>query len=225
MDKPSTLFIGIFGSFVVSCGTMVLLPNTDIGNLNPVTPDWDGSQISVPDIYPVDRHFIGRGEYVANGCFYCHTEQVRDPQYGQDMARGWGVRRTVARDYIYEDVPLLGTMRLGPDFANYGSGTWRNEPADDPKRPQKRDAAWIYRHLYNPNAIVLEGSLCPPRKDLFDRHEIVGEPSPNAAHVEGRYEWLPNSQARNLAAYLLGQSRSHELPEAPTIIKPKEEKK
>lgn len=225
MDKPSTLFTGIFGAFIVSCGTMVLLPDNEIGSLNPVTPDWDGSQLSVTSVYPLDRRFLGRGQYVADGCFYCHTQQVRDAQYGQDMVRGWGVRRTVARDYIYEDVPLLGAMRLGPDFANYSSASWRNEPADDPKRPAKRDAAWIYKHLFNPNSIVKEGSLCPPRKDLFDRVEIAGAPSPNAAHVDGKYEWIPKAEARNLAAYLLGQDRSHPLAEAPTMITPKEEKK
>jgi cytochrome c oxidase cbb3-type subunit 2 len=222
--ETNTLFGGIFGAFIVSCGAMVLLPNLQIGNLTPETPEWDGSQVSVPAHYPTEQGHIGRMTYVANGCFYCHTQQVRDPQYGPDLERGWGVRRTVARDYLFEDVPLLGSSRIGPDFANYGSDTWRNEPADDPLKPAKRDAAWVYRHLYAPKSIVSD-SLCPPQQYLFTRREMGSSPSRDAVHVDGRHEWIPTAEARNLAAYLLGQERSFPLPEAPTVIKPKEEKK
>jgi cytochrome c oxidase cbb3-type subunit 2 len=169
---------------------------------------------------------VGRGSYVSHGCFYCHTQQVRDPQYGPDLERGWGVRRTVARDYIFEDVPLLGSMRLGPDFANYGSPTWRNEPPNDPKsKPPKRDADWLYRHLFNPK-IIESKSICPPMTHLFVRQEIGESVSPHAAHVDGRYEWIPTAEARELAAYLLAQNRSFVIgKEAPVVITPKEEKK
>jgi cytochrome c oxidase cbb3-type subunit II len=224
METSNTLFGGIFGAFVVSCGAMVLLPNGQIGNLNPVIPDWDGSQPSAQNSYPTETQHIGRATYMANGCFYCHTQQVRDPQYGPDLQRGWGVRRSVARDYIFEEVPLLGSTRFGPDFSNYGSGSWRNEPVDDPKKPATRNAAWIYRHMFEPRSIVND-SQCPPQRFLFERREIGGAPSPDAAHVEGRYEWVPTAEMRNLAAYILGQNRSFAVPEAPTIIQPKEEKK
>jgi cytochrome c oxidase cbb3-type subunit II len=225
MDTTKSLFGGIFGVFVVSCGAMVLIPNSQIGDLNPVTPDWDGSQLGVPAAYPTETRQIGRTTFAANGCFYCHSQQVRDPQYGPDMERGWGVRRTVARDYIFEDVPYLGSCRIGPDLANYGSKTWRNEPIDDPKKPARRDGAWLFRHMYAPNSVVPD-SLCPPLPFLFVREEIGGALSPDAVHSEGRYQWLPTAEARNLAAYILGQDRSFPLPgEAPTIIKPQEEKK
>lgn len=224
MDTSNTLIGGIIGAFAVSCGAMVLLPNSQIGHLNPVAPEWDGSQASAQNMYPNVQHHIGRATYVANGCFYCHTQQTRDPQYGPDLERGWGTRRTVARDYLYEDVPLLGSTRIGPDLSNYGSGTWRNEPEDDPKKPAKRDAAWIYRHMANPKSIVGD-SKCPPQPFLFERHEIASAPSPNAVRVEGKYEWIPTAEMKNLAAYILGQNRSPALPEAPTIIKPKEAKK
>ena len=133
-------------------------------------------------------------------------------------------RRTVARDYIFQDGPLLGSSRIGPDFANYGSGTWRNEPLDDPKKPKVRNAAWIYRHMFTPTTIIVD-SKCPPQPSLFHRKEIGSEPSPDAVHVEGRYEWIPTAEMRNLAAYLLGQNHSVPLPEAPVLVKPKEEKK
>ncbi len=224
MEKPSTLFTGIFGAFIISTGAMVLLPNSQIGNLQPTVGDWDGTQPSPTDVYPVDRRLIGRDVYVANGCFYCHTQQVRDLQYGPDMPRGWGNRRTVARDYLYENVPLLGSTRMGPDLANYGAAGWRNEQSEDTKKPAARDAAWVFKHLYNPRTFVSD-SNCPPQTGMFTRHVIGEKASPNAAFVEGREEWIPGDDARNLAAYLLSLDRSHPLPEAPTVIKVKEEKK
>jgi hypothetical protein len=105
--------------------------------------------------------------------------------------------------------------------------SWRNEQQSDTKKPAVRDAAWVYRHLYNPRIFVSD-SNCPPQTGMFKKHEIGEKPSPNAAHVEGRYEWIPSDEARNLAAYLLSLDRSHPLAgnEAPiVVIKAKEEPK
>ena len=66
-----------------------------------------------------------------------------------------------------------------------------------------RDAAWVYRHLYNPR-IYFTDSNCPPQTGMFIRHEIGEKPSPNAARVEGRYEWIPNDAAKNLSKGLDG---------------------
>ena len=234
MQKPSMLFTGIFGAFAVSCGAMVLLPFSQLGGLQPQVT-WDEGQNSPSDVYPQERHLAGRAAYVAQGCFYCHTQEVRDPQYGPDMERGWGPRRTVARDYIFEEVPLLGSLRLGPDFANYGATAkiaqkdgsektvrmWRNEHEDDPKKPAERNEQWIYKHLFNPRAIVSD-SKCQSYRFLFERVRIGAAPSPDAVASDGRYEYIPTLEAEHLARYLLSQDRRHELKEAPTVIKPKE---
>jgi cytochrome c oxidase cbb3-type subunit 2 len=220
MQKPSTLFTGIFGAFAVSCGAMVLLPFSQIGGLQPQV-QWDEGQNSPSDVYPQKRILAGRAVYVEQGCVYCHTQQVRDPQYGPDMERGWGVRRTVARDYIHEDVPLLGSMRLGPDFSNYGSATWRNEHENDPKKPEKRNEQWIYHHLFNPRTLISD-SKCQSYRSLFERRPIGEKPSPDAVLVEGAFQYVPTLEAGHLAQYLLAQDRSHELKEAPILIKPKE---
>ena len=220
MQKPSTLFTGVFAAFVVSCGAMVLLPHSQLGRVQPQVT-WDEGQNSPSDVYPQNRHFAGREVYVSQGCFYCHTQQVRDPQYGPDMERGWGVRRTVARDYIHEDVPLIGSTRMGPDFANYGSPMWRNEHENDSKKPAQRNEQWIYRHLLNPRSLVSD-SKCPPYPSLLERKQVGEKPSPNAAAVDGQYQYVPTVEAEHLARYLLSLDRSHELKEAPTLIKPKE---
>ena len=237
MQKPSTLFTGIFGAFALSVGAMVLIPHGQLASLQPQI-QWDEGQNAPSDVYPVKRHMAGREVYVSEGCFYCHSQQVRDPQYGPDMERGWGSRRSVARDYIHEDVPLLGSMRLGPDFANFGwtakvaqkdgseksIGMWRNEPDDDTKRSSARNEQWIYQHLYNPRAIFSD-SKCPPYRFLFERKEIGEKLSPNAVDHDSKFQIVPTPEAEKLAAYLISLDRSHELKEAPTVIKPKEAKK
>ncbi len=69
----------------------------------------------------------GRKIYIANGCVYCHTQQVRPEYGGADIERKWGDRRSAPRDYIFERPALLGKMRMGPDLANVG----KRAPAEE----------------------------------------------------------------------------------------------
>ena len=39
---------------------------------------------------------------------------------GADLEHGWGVRRSVAEDFLYDDPVQLGSLRAGPDLANIG---------------------------------------------------------------------------------------------------------
>ncbi len=65
---------------------------------------------------------VARGArvYAANGCVYCHSQQVRPEYGGSDLERKWGVRRSAPRDYIFESIVFLGKTRIGPDLANVG---------------------------------------------------------------------------------------------------------
>ena len=224
MDKPSTLFTGIFGAFIVSTGLMVLLPHSQLSGLQSQVT-WDEGAKSPSDVYPVKiehsmGHRLGERVYAENGCFYCHTQQIRDPQFGPDIERGWGARRTVARDYIYQDTPLLGFTRMGPDLGNYGwrdadgKRYWRNEQANDTSKPAVRDELFIYKHLFDPRQRT-GASNCPSNPGLFELREIGEGISPEAVKVEGGKQWLPTASARYLASYLLSLDRSHELKEAP----------
>ncbi len=212
MSRSSYLFTGIFGSFAVSCLAMVLVPQMQIGNLQPQKDEETG------DIYPVNNAKKGHAVYVSEGCFYCHTQQIRDPQNGLDIERGWGVRRTVARDYIYEKSPVLGSIRLGPDLGNVGSKDWRNEEKGDPLKPLHRDAAWHYLHLYQPTSIIRDSNM-PPYRYLFEKKKITGERSVDALNVvaESGYQIVPTSEAKELVAYLLSLDRSHPLKEAKAL--------
>jgi cbb3-type cytochrome oxidase cytochrome c subunit len=123
------LFLGIFGTFAFSWTGLILIPNLQIGHLDPQMEE-DGS-----DAYPAPRSGMaerGRRVYAANGCNYCHTQQVRADYAGSDLERKWGTRRSAPRDYIFDRPVLLGKMRMGPDLANVGHRppvTDQNAPA------------------------------------------------------------------------------------------------
>ena len=134
MKGLQPLFLGIFGIFAFSWLGMTVVPNLQIGSLNPQT-DEDGG-----DAYPVPLSgMVVRGArvYAANGCFYCHSQQVRPEYGGSDIERHWGDRRSAPRDYIFEPIVFLGQMRIGPDLANVGHqpAVEENKPAMPPSAP------------------------------------------------------------------------------------------
>jgi len=78
MKGLAPLFLGIFGTFAFSWMGLTVIPNWQIGHLNPES-DEEGT-----DIYPQPQSgMFQRGErvYAANGCVYCHSEQLR-AEYG-----------------------------------------------------------------------------------------------------------------------------------------------
>lgn len=91
----------------------------------------------------------GRAIYQAEGCAFCHTQQVRQdtrrpadaegrfPPLEQDARYGAPSR---PKDYGDQDPPFLGTGRTGPDLQNVGV---RLPSAD-----------WHYTHLFDPRAVV-----------------------------------------------------------------------
>jgi cbb3-type cytochrome oxidase cytochrome c subunit len=112
------LFLGIFGTFAFSWVGLTVIPNWQIGHLNPES-DEEGT-----DIYPRPQSGMferGAHVYSANGCVYCHSQQVRADYAANDIERNWGNRRSAPRDYIFERPVFLGKMRMGQDLANIGA--------------------------------------------------------------------------------------------------------
>jgi cytochrome c oxidase cbb3-type subunit 2 len=146
----------------------------------------------------------GKDVYKSNGCIYCHSQQVRAASFGADIDRGWGTRRSVARDYIFDNPPLMGTMRTGPDLHNIGA------------RQPSRD--WHALHLFNPQ-ITSPGSIMPPHPFLFEQHEgngavpkegilLPAKWAPQGAYI------VPTKRAEYLIEYLKSLDHTYELPEA-----------
>ena len=118
MKGLAPLFLGIFGTFAFSWIGLTVIPTWQIGHLSPES-DEEGT-----DIYPRPQSgMFKRGEhvYAANGCVYCHTQQVRADYIADDIERKWGNRRSAPRDYIFERPVFLGKMRMGQDLANIGA--------------------------------------------------------------------------------------------------------
>lgn len=126
MKGLASLFLGIFGTFTFSWLGLTVIPNFQIGALNPQM-DEEGT-----DIYPAPKSGMaehGRQVYAANGCMYCHSQQVRPDYLYVDIDRKWGARRSAPRDYIFDRPVLLGKERMGPDLANIG----KRGPAEEEK--------------------------------------------------------------------------------------------
>ena len=129
----------------------------------------------------------GREVYVANGCSYCHTQQVRPLQ--QDKVFG---RPSAPGDFAYQTPELLGSERTGPDLTNVG----QRQPS----------VVWQYIHLYNPRAVVPQ-SIMPSFEWMFqvvDSAPVGVTPValPKAyAPLHGLV--VPMHEAQALIAYLL----------------------
>jgi cytochrome c oxidase cbb3-type subunit 2 len=205
MNRLPLLFVGIFATFLSAWIGLVAYPYVALGSLQMIE-EPDTLEMVPPPLSGLA--IAGQRSYAANGCVYCHSQQVRQPYITTaDIERGWGTRPTVARDYIHEQPTFLGTMRTGPDLANVG----RRWP----------DPNWHHRHLYEP-AIVSPGSIMPAYRYLYRLQRIQGQPSANAvAGLVGPHapppgwEVVPTEEAVALVAYLVSLDRSYPLPEAP----------
>ena len=128
MKGLAPLFLGIFGTFAFSWVGLTLIPNWQIGHLNPQS-DEEGT-----NIYPQPQSgMVQRGArvYAANGCVYCHSQQVRAAYAADDVERNWGSRRSAPHDYIFDHPVFLGKMRMGEDLANIGA----RAPAEESPSP------------------------------------------------------------------------------------------
>jgi cytochrome c oxidase cbb3-type subunit 2 len=117
MKGLAPLFLGLFGTFAFSWVGLTVIPNIQIGALNPQM-DEEGT-----DIYPMPKSGMaerGRHVYAANGCVYCHSQQIRPDYVSADIDRKWGERRSAPRDYVFDRPVQLGQERMGPDLSNVG---------------------------------------------------------------------------------------------------------
>ncbi len=124
---------------------------------------------------------------------------------GSDIARGWGMRQSVAEDFLHDQPVQLGSLRAGPDLSNAGA---------------RADANWQLLHLYTPQSVV-KGSTMPPFRYLFEVRKIGREPSPDALKLPPEFappagcEVVPTPEAVELAAYLLSLRATAPLYDAP----------
>jgi cbb3-type cytochrome oxidase cytochrome c subunit len=279
MRHGALVYLGAFFALAMSWAGFVLTPQMQVGQMVATNTLSAGAR------YPVARPGLaqqGLQVYRANGCAYCHSQQVWQrgtvfdvmltdggtnqagvvaalqavmprlsrPEalgmleglpkvvvkgvsreeaesaikklttsgakaalwiepVGPDMARGWGRRRTVPEDFLYDYPVMLGGQRVGPDLANIGV-----------RQPDER---WHLRHLYAPGSVVA-GSVMPGYPYLFEERRVVGEGSPDALAMSGQhapaagYEVVPKPEAKALAAYLVSLRAEAPLFTAPLSL-------
>jgi cytochrome c oxidase cbb3-type subunit II len=192
MDRGMVIVVGALLTFTSSWLGVVAFPFWQLTDEQPFTKSPG------EDSYPrplSDKAMAGMKVYQANGCLYCHSQQIRSERFGNwwedgemktgaDIKRGWGTRRTVSRDYIYDRPVLLGTTRTGPDLANVGS--------------RKYSESWHHNHLFNPRSIN-SWSIMPSFAFLYSRERITGGRRSERALKLGRkwtinpgYQWRPS---------------------------------
>ncbi len=274
------VFLAAFLALSASWCGMVLTPQVQLGRAMQET-----NSVAKTELYPMGRPGLAREGlevYRANGCAYCHSQQVeqkgtlvdvvltdagKNPMdvakvlneanvgkfsgpsvgaglpkpllqnatmesasvlanvlkkagaitilrlvpTGVDIERGWGMRRTVAQDFISDATAMPGSMRVGPDLANVGV--------------RLPDLNWQMVHLYNPAALA-KGSPMPSYRFLFERKKIGKQPSADALKPMGEfnptdgYEIVPKPEAKALAAYLVSLRSDVPLFEAPMTPPP-----
>ena len=170
MKGLAPLFLGIFGTFAFSWIGLTVIPTWQIGHLNPES-DEEGT-----DIYPRPQSgLFERGEhvYAANGCVYCHSQQVRADYIADDIERKWGNRRSAPRDYIFERPVFLGKMRMGQDLANIGA----RAPAPE-ESPSPAGAA-------SPAAQGAAVSSSPPKPQRRRARRLTQPASPSPGEFAG----------------------------------------
>ena len=217
-------FLAIFGFAWMG---IVVFPWMALGHLEPVP------QPGSDDIEPWDASGLahaGEKVYAATGCVYCPTQQVRAPQSGADLIRGWGTakneasdkpaeitRRTYPRDYIWQGQVFLGNNRIGADLSNVGD--------------RFKDAASLYRYLYDPSVLNPHSSM-PSYPFLFTTRRIQGAAAADALVLDPRdqpvpgYEVVPTAAGQALVSYLLSLKKGYDLPDehpGPVIIAKPEE--
>jgi len=133
--------------------------------------------------------------------------EARVVALGADIRRGWGLRKSVAADYLYDQPVQLGNLRAGPDLTLAGV--------------RGPDVNWQLQHLYAPKSIV-KTSTMPSVRSMFEvRKKKGGRTSAEALVLPKEFapaddlEVVPTAKARELAAYLVSLKANAPLYEAP----------
>ena len=185
MKGFTPLILGILATLAFSWLGLAYIPDLQIGHLEPQS-DEEGT-----DIYPMPRSGMaerGRRVYVANGCFYCHSQQVRADYAAADIdlqrwaapspRPKWGDRRSAPRDYIFDRPALIGKTRLGPDLANIGKAA----PAEPEAAPAQPAPAGSPGGSPAPaNAAPAPGNSSPPAANAAAQPAPAGSPTGSPA--------------------------------------------
>ena len=190
MARSGLIALGAFAVMTSAICILVIIPQVMLRD------------VRASDALPMytEAQLRGRGVYIANGCVYCHSQQVRDPAFTTDVDRGWGTRATVPEDYVHDRPHLLGTMRTGPDLINVGQ--------------RLPDVNWHLIHLYDPRSLNAWSTMPAfpylfvekRQPDVQDGDHVIRIPGPRAPQG---VVIVATAEALALADYLISLKRQY----------------
>ncbi|HKJ94570.1 MAG TPA: cytochrome-c oxidase, cbb3-type subunit II [Gammaproteobacteria bacterium] len=114
-----------------------------VGGVVEIVPLLFAAQTTQPlkgvEPYPA-LQFAGRDVYVREGCYNCHSQQIR-PFRAETERYG---HYSMAGEFVYDRPFQWGSKRTGPDLARVGG---------------RYTDAWHHAHLTNPRDVVPESNM------------------------------------------------------------------
>ena len=161
-----------------------------IGGLIEIIPLMVSSSATEPyesvKPYPA-LQLAGRDVYVREGCYVCHSQQIR-PFRSETERYG---PYSVAGEFVYDRPFQFGSKRTGPDLARVGkrySDDWHRihmiNPRDVVPESNMPGYPWLAESLVDPDLIVSKMRVLQLLGDPYSDEEIEGA----AAAVEGKSE-------------------------------------
>jgi cytochrome c oxidase cbb3-type subunit I/II len=171
-------------------------------------------QSNIPTISTVTPYtpleLAGRDIYVANGCYNCHSQQIRPLRFETDR---YGEYSKIG-EFVYDHPFQWGSRRTGPDLARagyLGSSTYKT-------------AIWHFNHFNKPNTVVPRSIM--PSYPFLSEKEVDLTMIPNKIRAM-RMLGVPYAEGfdtKAIASYLAdAQKISDELKLAGVDIKPTKE--
>ena len=140
------ILIAAVGFYALAMTSQGLIPYLEKSLTRPETvTDVEGKVVATPHRTALEN--LGRGVYIREGCWYCHSQFVRPVNRDTDK---WGPV-SQAGEFIYDVPQMFGTRRIGPDLSREGN---------------RRSDEWHYAHHWDPRAVEPE-SMMPAYSWLF----------------------------------------------------------
>jgi cytochrome c oxidase cbb3-type subunit 2 len=218
MKDIFSLFPKLVAVWGLALWLILVLPCRQMGSQQPVVSEESGSPTQVYPVFVEGITAVGKDLFLSEGCHVCHTQVVRGPGRS-DIVRGWGNRRSVSRDFLFEIGVPIGWYRIGPDLSNVGSSFWRNESKDDYLTEDRSDVSWMYAALIRGGARLSSSghSSMPSYSRLFNVVDRVSA-SELSKRIGRRLSdglfYEPSAEAVALVAYMSSLQRDFPLEEA-----------
>lgn len=141
MNREGVAYLTTFSLIVLFTGIVVTI-------LVPSLESPSADQASRPPY--TAQQLRGKEIYQREGCWYCHTQQVRPREVGVGTVQVQGDigPESKPEDYVFDKPVLWGTERQGPDLSHVAS------------RPYGAVKEWHIEHLKDPQ-VLNPGTVMP----------------------------------------------------------------